>query len=412
MIPEADAHPAPVIIVGAAMGGLRTAEALRKAGYSGPLTVIGEELHAPYNRPPLSKDVLSTGVSHEAVAFPQRPATADVDWLLGVRVASASLAEKWVTTTDGVRHPFTALVIATGIRPRRVVPSVSEGPRTLPGRHTVRTLDDAMALRGELVPGARVIVAGSGFIGCEVTIVSPSALPIVRPLGPVLAAELQRRHEAHGVLFRLGRSIAVIEGDTALTGIVLDDGSRIAADVLVEAIGSDCNLEWLANTGLDLTNGVLADSAMRAIDLEGNAHDDVYVVGDIARFPNPLFDNVPRRVEHWNIPTDTGKRAGAVLGAWLSRPVADGVNDDLPFLAAVSQLFTPMPAFWSNQFEVSMQAYGLPGLADSIRQLEGDLAGDCIFGYYRGTQLVGVVGLGMKAALLPYRQQIASMQIA
>jgi 3-phenylpropionate/trans-cinnamate dioxygenase ferredoxin reductase subunit len=421
MIPEADAHPAPVIIVGAAMGGLRTAEALRKAGYSGPLTVIGEELHAPYNRPPLSKDVLSTEVSHEAVAFPQRPATADVDWLLGVRAASANLVEKTITTTDGVRHPFTALVIATGIRPRRVVPSVSEGPRTLPGRHTVRTLDDAMALRDELVPGARVIVAGSGFIGCEVaatarklgcevTIVSPSALPIIRPLGAALAAELQRRHEAHGVLFRLGRSIAVIEGDTTLTGIVLDDGSRLAADVLVEAIGSDCNSEWLANTGLDLTNGVLADSGMRAIDLKGNAHDDVYVVGDIARFPNALFDDVPRRVEHWNIPIDTGKRAGAVLGAWLSRSVTDAVAVESPFAQALAQPFTPMPSFWSNQFEVSMQAYGLPGLADSIRQLEGDLAGDCIFGYYRGPRLVGVVGLGMKAALLPYRQQIASPQ--
>lgn len=413
MAPEADAQPAPVIIVGAAMGGLRTAEALRKAGYTGALTVIGEEIHAPYNRPPLSKDVLSTGVTHEAVAFPQRPATADVEWLLGVRVSSASLAAKTVTTTDGVSHPFRALVIATGIRPRRVIPSVSEGPRFLSGRHTVRTLDDAMALRDELVPGARVVVAGSGFIGCEVaatatklgcevTVVSPSSLPIFRPLGPVLAAELQRRHEAHGVLFRLGRSIAVIEGDTRLTGIVLDDGSRLAADVLVEAIGSDCNSDWLAGTGLDIANGVLADAGMRAIDVDGNAHDDVYVVGDIARFPNALFDDVARRVEHWNIPTDTGKRAGAVLGAWLA--------GDAAFTEALALPFTPMPAFWSNQFDVGIQAYGLPGLADTIRQLEGDLAGDCIFGYYRGTRLVGVVGLGMKAALLPYRQQIATAQ--
>ena len=419
MIPEVDARPAPVIIVGAAMGGLRTAEALRKAGYSGPLTVIGEEPHAPYNRPPLSKDVLSTEVSHQAVAFPQRPATADVDWRLGVRVASASLVEKTVTTTDGMRHPFTALVVATGIRPRRVISSGGEVQPALPGRHTVRTLDDALALRRELVPGARVIVAGSGFIGCEVaatarklgcevTVVSPSTLPIIRPLGPVLAAELQRRHEAHGVLFRLGRDIAVIEGTTSLTGIVLDDGSRLAADVLVEAIGSDCNVEWLVGTGLDLTDGVLADSAMRAVGLDGKAHDDVFVVGDIARFPNTLFDEIPRRVEHWNIPTDTGKRAGAVLGARLSRPVTHDVNVDSPFQIAVAQPFTPMPAFWSNQFEVSIQAYGLPGLADSIRQLEGDLAADCIYGYYRGSKLVGVVGLGMKAALLPYRQLIAT----
>lgn len=397
---------APVIIVGASMGGLRTAEALRRGGYPGPVTVIGEELHAPYNRPPLSKDVLSTGVSHEAVAFPARAATADVQWTLGARVVAADLEARTVTTDDGFEHPWCALVIATGLRARRLaLPLIS-------GRHCVRTLDDAMALRDELVPEARVVVVGAGFIGCEVaatarklgcevTIVAPAAEPLIRPLGAELGAELRRRHEARGITFHLGRTVTSLLGDEAFEGLVLDDGSIVAGSVLVEAIGSECNTDWLEGTGLDLSDGVLADAALRAVSTEGTTHDDVFVVGDIARFPNLMFDTIARRVEHWNIPTDTGKRAGTVLGSWLA---GDGSFDDVVALG-----FTPMPAFWSNQFDVSVQAYGLPGLNDGdIRLLQGELSGSAAVGYYRQNRLVGVVGLGLKAELIPYRQQIAA----
>jgi len=393
-----------VIIVGAAMGGLRTAEGLRKGGYMGPLTVIGEEPHAPYNRPPLSKDVLAGVVTHESVAFPQRASTADVEWMLGARVVAIDLTARTVTTDDEVVHPYAALVIATGLRPRRLdLPDI-------PGRHTVRTLDDAIALRDELVPGAHVVIVGSGFIGCEVaatarklgcevTVVSPSALPIVRPLGSLLAAEILARQEAHGVAFRLGHTVTGLVGGARLHEVVLDDGTVLPSDVLIEAIGSDCNSEWLAGAGLDCSDGVLADAAMRAVSVNGSVHDDVYVVGDIARFPNAMFDDVPRRVEHWNIPTDTGKRAGFVLAAWLNSPEA--------FSDAVQTPFAPMPAFWSNQFEMALQAYGLPGLADGIRLLQGSLTSEAVVGYYRGDRMVGVVGLGMKAALLPYRKVIA-----
>ena len=210
---------APVIIVGGAMGGLRAAEALRKSGYAGALTVIGQEIHAPYNRPPLSKEVLSTVVTHEAVAFPQRTATEDVEWLRGVSAISADLDAHTVTTDDGVQHPWRALVIATGLRARRL-----DLPE-LRGRHSIRTLDDAIALRETLVEGCRLVVLGSGFLGCEVaatarklgcevTIVSPSELPIIRPLGRELGAEIQRRHEAHGVHFRMGRSVTTLLGDS------------------------------------------------------------------------------------------------------------------------------------------------------------------------------------------------------
>ncbi|MCU1584689.1 MAG: FAD-dependent oxidoreductase [Microbacteriaceae bacterium] len=396
----------PVLIVGGSMGGLRTAEALRRSGYTGPVTVIGAELHAPYNRPPLSKDVLSAGVTHEAVAFPARAATADVEWILGSQAVTADLDNRSVSTDDGREYPWSALVIATGLRARRLpFPPIA-------GRHTVRTLDDAMALRQELSPGTRVVVVGSGFIGCEVgatarklgcevTIVSPSAEPMVRPLGGMLAAELRRRHERHGVEFRLGRSVSELLGDSRFEGVLLDNGETVEGDVLVEAIGSECNTGWLADASLDLEDGVLADTALRAVPRNGTARDDVYVVGDIARFPNLMFDEVPRRVEHWNIPTDTGKRAGAVLGAWLA--------NDGSFADIAAKEFAPMPAFWSNQFDVSLQAYGLPGLAgdEDIRILRGELCGDVAVGYYRERRLVGVVGLGFKTELLPFRQEIA-----
>ncbi len=390
---------APVVIVGAAMGGLRTAEAVRRSGYTGRVLLIGDEVHAPYNRPPLSKDVLSTGVTHEAVAFPSRAEVADVEWLLGHRVVSADLAANTVTTEVGV-HPFRALVVATGLRPRRL----DFAPQA--GRHALRSLDDALALRHDLVHGARVTVIGSGFLGCElaatatklgctVTVVTPSTEPMIRPLGELLARALRERLEVDGVTFELAAAVSGMAGGTRVDGVELAGGRIIPSDVVIEAIGSDCNDAWLHGTGLDLSDGVLTDNALRAITADG-PRSDVYVVGDIARFPNPMFDDVPRRVEHWNIPTDTGKRAGAVLGGWLA-------GDS----TAAAQPFAPMPSFWSNQFDIKLQAYGLPGLADEVTILEGDLAGEVAVGYYRAGKLVGVVGVGLKAALLPYRQQIA-----
>lgn len=394
-----------VVIVGAAMGGLRTAEALRKSGYAGKLVIMGDEAHLPYNRPPLSKDVLSSEVRHEAVAFPVRAEMADVTWMLGSRVTSADLSAHTVTNELGVSQSWTALVIATGLRPRRLdLPPLA-------GRHAVRSLDNAIALRAELSPGARVVVAGSGFLGCElaatatklgcrVTVVTPSEQPMVRPLGRRLARELRRRLEIEGVEFVTSSSIVGLVGRDSLTHVSVSGGQEIPADVLVEAIGSDCNTEWLAGNDIDLGDGVLADNALRVVSTGGDILEDVFVVGDVARFPNPMFDDVPRRIEHWSIPTDTGKRAGAVLAAHL--------RNDGSYAEIVAAEFTPMPSFWSHQFDISLQAYGLPGLAHETRVIEGELHGAAAIGYFRAGVMVGVVGVGLKAALIPYRQQIAA----
>jgi 3-phenylpropionate/trans-cinnamate dioxygenase ferredoxin reductase subunit len=397
----------PVVIVGASLGGLRAAEALRRFGYLGPITAIGDEPYSPYNRPPLSKEVLANEVSHEAVAFAQRPATADVNWVLGTRAESADLENRTVTDSNGQVHPYSALIIATGLRPKRLQVSNSE----LAGRHAVRTLDDAIALRAALVPGARVVILGAGFIGCEVaatarklgcdvTVVAPGVHPIVRPLGVELARELQRRHEAEGVRFKMKTAVTDLLGEGTVAGVLLDSGEELACDVFVEAIGSDTNTEWLEGTGLDLSDGLLTDNAMRALRVDGSTCDDVFAIGDVARFANPMFDDIARRVEHWNIPTDTAKRVGQVLAAQL--------NDAENWPEVLDDTFAPVPSFWSDQFEMHILAFGLLALADEVKLIHGEIESDCVFGYYREGQMVGVCGIGMRSTVQGYRAQVGA----
>jgi len=392
------------------MGALRTAEALRRFGYAGPITAIGDEPYAPYNRPPLSKEVLAKEVSHEAVAFAQRAATEDVNWVLGTKVVSADLEHSTVTDSDGVTHAYSALIAATGLRPKRL--QVPNGDLT--GRHAVRTLDDAIGLRAALVPGAKVVILGAGFIGCEVaatarklgcavTVVAPGVHPIVRPLGVELAKEIQRRHEAEGVRFIMKSTITDLIGESHLTGVALDSGEELACDVLVEAIGSHTNTEWLDENDVDIADGILTDNAMRAVRLDGSAHENFFAIGDVARFANPLFDDVARRVEHWNIPTDTGKRVGQVLAAMLNQA------ENWP--GVLDEKFAPIPSFWSDQFEMHILAFGLLALADEVKLIHGEIEGDCVFGYYRGGQMVGVCGIGLRSTVQGYRAAVGSAAI-
>lgn len=396
-----------VVVVGAGLGGLRAAEALRAQGYADELVVVGDEPYAPYNRPPLSKEALADEIAHDRLEFRRRASVDDVVWRLGETVTSLDLDARTVAIGSDTLE-WDALVLATGVSARRLpVP----GPPAIAaaGRHVVRTLDDAVALREALRPGARVVVLGAGFIGCEVAAtaiglgcdvrsVALDPAPMVRPLGPVLAAELQRRHEAHGVVFHLGVGVTEILADDHVTGVVLSDGIALEADVLVEALGSSCNVGLLEGKGFDLSDGVLADTALRPL-RDGVPLDGVAVVGDIARFPHHRFADGAQRVEHWSVPTDTGKRAGAVLSAYLAGEGYDEV---------VASPFDLLPSFWSDQYDIRMQSFGMPGLADpdGVRLLEGDLAGECIVGYHRGDDLMGVVGLGMLRELTAYRSRL------
>ena len=374
---------AQVIVVGAGLGGLRAAESLRAQGFD--VMVIGEEIHLPYNRPPLSKEALKGGVEIEGLLF--RRKYDDIDWRVGAGVTGCSLTER-VVMVDDVAYPFDGLVIATGIRPRHL-------PVPGPQPQVLRTAEDAMHLREQLTPGASLLVIGAGFIGCEVaatarqlgcevTVTAYDAEPMLRPLGAEFGAAMKAHHEAHGVTFHLGQGVKEFHAD----GVTLADGTRLTADVAIEAVGSVTNVEWLAGNDLDLADGVLTDNLMRVVGTDV----PVVAVGDIARFPNPRFDDVPRRIEHWNMPTETGKRAGQTLGSLLNgeEPTGD---------------FRPMPAFWSDQYDIGLQSYGQPGLGTPTL-VDGEWSGDCIVEYLRDGEVIGVVGVNRTKDLMHYRKEI------
>jgi NADPH-dependent 2,4-dienoyl-CoA reductase/sulfur reductase-like enzyme len=445
-----------VAVVGAGLGGLRVAEQLRAAGHAGPITVIGAEAHLPYNRPPLSKELLAHELAdaeaapesdadnltalHERVVFRRRASVADVTFRLGTAVTATDLSTGTLTLADGDAVRFDGLVAATGLRPRRLRVPGPDGPGS--GRHVLRTLDDCASLRSGLraalarptgatatlagtrssmgegadgLPRPRVVVVGGGFVGCEVactalslgcevTVVEPLGPPMLRVLGEPVAEAIQGAHERAGLSFVTGQAVIAYAGQDRVTGVVLDGGTgdaRMAggpasgglalagpvlpADLVVEAIGSIPNTEWLAGTGLDLTDGVLCDNRLA---VAPGAHQTVPVtaVGDVARFPNPLFDDVPRRVEHWSMPVDTAPRAAATLHAAL----AGDAPDQSPF--------RPVPSFWSDQGDLRLQSFGSPGLADGIVIAEGDLraAGEGLLAtYWRGGRLVGSTAVNL-----------------
>ncbi|MCP9210293.1 NAD(P)/FAD-dependent oxidoreductase [Streptomyces sp. NEAU-Y11] len=399
-----------IAVAGASMGGLRAAEQLRAAGWAGEITVFGDEPHMPYNRPPLSKEALAGETPFASLALTPRASAADVVWRLNTTVTGARLTERVLELDGGERSGYDGLVVATGTRPRRLRCAGPSGPGS--GRHTVRTLDDAHGLREELIPGARVVVIGAGFIGCEVaataaglgvaevTVVDPEPLPMLRPLGAPLARELLRRHELRGVRFALGRGVTGLEGARRISGVLLADGSVLPADVVVEAIGSVPGTGWLEGNGLDLSDGVLTDAHLRVV-AHGEAVPEVVAVGDAARFPNARYDAVARRVEHWSIPGDTARCAARSLVAALT----GAERDPAPF--------APLPTFWSDQHDFRLQSFGAPGLGTAdIRILDGDLTGDVVAGYHTADgRLTGVVALGGRgAAALAARHRARLLQ--
>jgi NADPH-dependent 2,4-dienoyl-CoA reductase/sulfur reductase-like enzyme len=374
----------------------------------------------PYNRPPLSKDGI--GAEFDAAQLPFRVARAaaeSIRWRLGEPAVATDLAARNVTLADGTVLGWDGLVIATGVRSRRLdLP----GPRA--GRHAIRTLDDLAELRKDLELARHVVVVGGGFIGCEVaaaartrgldvTVVEPEPLPMRRPLGDELAAELLRRHEGHGVRFRLGTAPVAFEGGAADGGdrvraVTLTDGTTLDADLVVESVGSRPNTEWLDGNGLDLADGVACDERLRV--LAGGtpapaARDDVVAAGDVARYPHPLLFGASRRIEHWTVATDTAKYAAARLGRYLSGPAAGGgvPGGD----SADDGGFAAVPTFWSDQYDLRVQSFGVTGLPD-VRVLEGSLDGDVAIGYHHEGLLAGVVLIGLGGRYVHYRAEVAA----
>jgi NADPH-dependent 2,4-dienoyl-CoA reductase/sulfur reductase-like enzyme/ferredoxin len=358
-----------IVIVGASLAGLRAAATLRQEGFTGSLTLVGDEPYEPYDRPPLSKQVLSGWVPAQRTALP-RPDELDAQWKLGVPATGLDLAGRQVELADGERVDFDRLLIATGVRAR---PWPDEAEAGLDGVFVLRTRDDAAGLRERLVarPG-RVLVIGAGFTGSEVasacrelglpvTVVEAGPAPLVGALGGVVgavAADLQR---AGGVDLRCGVRVTSLEGDAdgRLRGAELSDGSAVPADVAVVALGGVRNVEWLRGSGLAAgAFGVACDAGCRAFTINGLVTDDVFVAGDVARFPHPLYDFQFLALEHWG---------NAVAQAEIAaHNMISAETDRWPHLA--------LPQFWSTQFGTEIKSVGVPTFADQVMIMQGSVA--------------------------------------
>src|SRR5579883_1174115 len=300
-----------VVIVGASLAGLRAAETLRAEGFTGHLTLIGDESYEPYDRPPLSKAVQEGWISVEPTTLPRRR-DSKAEWMMGAPATGLDLANRQVQLAARPPVPFDRLLIATGTRAR---PWPDKEQAALDGVLTVRTRDDAARLHAQLAARlGRVLVIGAGFTGSEVasvcrelglqvTVTERSATPLAGALGQAagtFAASLQRRH---GVDLRCNTTVLDLEGDAhkKLRRARLSDGDELDVDVAVVALGSLRNTEWLQGAGLAADGrGVVCDAACRAFDADGVVTDDIFVAGDVARWPHPLYDGELLVVEHWS----------------------------------------------------------------------------------------------------------------
>ncbi|HWJ61108.1 MAG TPA: FAD/NAD(P)-binding oxidoreductase [Acidimicrobiales bacterium] len=389
-------HPLErIVIVGASLAGLRAAETLRSEGFTGTITLVGDEPHAPYDRPPLSKQVLRGEWDAERVVLPAgRNEALDLVWELGVAATGLDLEWRTVALADGRALPFDGLVIASGAAPRHI-----PGTEHLPGVLALRTIDDALAVRGALDAGAtRVVVVGAGFIGAEVaascrergvevTMVEPLPAPLARVLGPEMGEIVADLHCEHGVDLRLGTGVeAITEGSSGgdPLHVALTDGHTVDADLVVVGIGVIPNTGWLHGCGLMIEDGVLCDDTTLAAP-------GVVACGDVARWPNPLFDEV-MRVEHWEHALDMGAHAARRLLA------GDGPGEP----------FAPVPFFWSDQYDRKIQLAGRVRPTDQIEVVAGsvDERRFCAL-YGRDGRVVGALTMNMPARVIRYRRQIA-----
>ncbi|MFE3181580.1 NAD(P)/FAD-dependent oxidoreductase [Streptomyces violascens] len=366
-----------IVVVGASLAGLRAAETLRDKGFAGSLTIIGDEPHEPYDRPPLSKQVLLGRATADRTSLPRRRSV-DATWRLGFPATGLDMPGKRVRLADGDEVPYDRLLIATGVRAR---PWPREAEAELDGVFVLRTRDDAAALARRLDEGPkRVFVIGAGFAGSEVasacrergipvTVAERAAAPLVGALGGVVGAVAAELHRKHGVDLRCGVMVTALEGDASGRVRVahLSDGSTVETDVVLVSLGAIRNTGWLAGSGLGAgPRGIACDAGCRAFDIRGIVTDDIYVAGDVARSPHALFGYQFLSLEHWG---------NAVAQAEIAaHNMLSESTDRLPHMW--------MPAFWSSQFGVNIKSVGVPTLGTEILISQGSLDEHRFVGVY------------------------------
>ncbi|HET9094292.1 MAG TPA: FAD-dependent oxidoreductase [Solirubrobacteraceae bacterium] len=382
-----------LVIVGASLSGLRAAQAARTAGHDGGIVMIGREPHLPYTRPPLSKELLQGAQAIEDAALPV--GELDVEWRLGTAATGLDRERRRVHLADGSEAAYDRLIIATGCRAR---PWAGPGA-ALAGVHTLRDLEDAVALRDALRSTRRLLIVGAGFIGCEVaasarglgievTLVDVAAHPLL-PFGPALGERWAAMHRDHGVDLRVGVGIAGLTGpDGRVTQAELTDGTTLEVDTVLLALGSVLNTEWLAGSGLELNPGIVCDATLTTV-----SDPDVLAAGDVASVPVALADGAAIRVEHWTTAAEHGQLAGRNALLEPSERTAH----------------TTPPYFWSDQYDLKIQALGCPALAERIEVLERTAEGDrWVAACVAGERLLGIVGVNAARRLPWYRRQLAS----
>jgi 3-phenylpropionate/trans-cinnamate dioxygenase ferredoxin reductase component len=367
-------RPDRVVVVGASAAGLTAAQALRRGGYDGALTLIGDEQHLPYDRPPLSKQILAGTWEPDRLALcgEGELGALGADLLFGRSAVGLDVASRQVLLDGGDRIDFDGLVIATGVTPRRL-PGAD-----LAGVHLLRTLDDALSLRDQLLGSPAVAVVGAGFLGAEVaarartmgldvTLVDPLPVPLHRQFGARIGELIGQLHTDHGVDVRCGIGVRRFL-DTAgrVTGIELTDGSTLDAELVVVAVGARPAVDWLADSGLPLGNGVECDAFCQVAP-------GIYAAGDVASWHNSHFDTRMRLEHRMNATEQAMAVAGNMLGA--------------------ARQFAPVPYFWTDQYDARIQAYGIFPADAEIAVLHGQLTSRTfVVGYGHQGKVVGVLG--------------------
>jgi NADPH-dependent 2,4-dienoyl-CoA reductase/sulfur reductase-like enzyme len=379
-----------IAIVGASLAGLSAARALRQQSYDGAIIAIGAERHAPYDRPPLSKAFLTGACAEADLALDDPDESLDVEWRLGTAARCLDAGTRTITLADGEEVRVDGVILATGARARRL-----PGTDGLAGVHTLRTLDDALALRADLAAGGRLVVIGAGFIGAEVassaramgldvTVVEALPTPLAAPLGVQMGSVCAGLHADHGVSLITGIGVARLAGTGRVEAVELADGTRLPADVVVVGIGAQPNVDWLAGSGVEIRGGVVTDAAC-ATNVPG-----VVATGDCAVSFSPYAGGVVR-AEHWTHALEQPATAVATL------------------LGREPREHSAAPYFWSDQYGVRIQFAGHRRDADHVRVIEGDPDQRSFLAVYeRDGRPVAVLGMNQPKLFTRWRRQLRS----